>query len=94
MQELLQNALKHAQATRVIVQLNYGNNLLSVTVEDNGNGMDTEKGDGMGLKSIRNRIRVFNGRFEIRSSEATGTAAYLEFELGSSSSLIVMRDAH
>jgi len=93
-QELLQNIIKHAQATRAIVQLNYGNDLLSITIEDDGCGMDLAAGDGMGLKSIRNRARIHNGSMEIQSNKDNGTAIYLEFDLLSSLSLKPVINVH
>lgn len=84
-QELLQNVLKHAKATKTIVQLAHpADELLTVTVEDNGTGMtmDNVSGTtGMGLKSIRTRIRALNGNMEILSSAEKGTTVYLEFDI-------------
>jgi len=84
-QELLQNVLKHAKATKTIVQLAHpADELLTVTVEDNGSGMTLNNfsdTSGMGLKSIRTRIRALNGNMEILSSREKGTTVYLEFDI-------------
>jgi len=37
--------------------------------------------EGYGLKSIRNRIKVLNGTFDIKSDKGAGTTAYLEFDV-------------
>ena len=54
-QELLQNIIKHAAASNVIVQLSYNSGRLYVIVEDDGKGFDyaaAKRNSGMGLKNI------------------------------------------
>ncbi len=84
-QELVQNIIKHADATFAVVQLSQHGNIFSVTVEDNGRGMDTENTPdaGLGLQSIRHRIHELNGLFILTSSPGKGTVAYFEFNLQS-----------
>jgi len=83
-QELMQNIIKHAHATKAMVQLSYSNDLLCITIEDNGVGFNPEKDlKGMGLKSLRTRIRALNGAIDIASSEEKGTAVNLEFDVRS-----------
>lgn len=79
-QELVQNAFKHANASHVLVQLSGEGQLLTVTVEDNGKGIeDKQDTDGMGLNNIRTRVKALDGHITIESSEESGTSAYLEF---------------
>jgi signal transduction histidine kinase len=79
-QELMQNVIKHAGATEAIVQLSCDQNLLSLTVEDNGKGMDEKYAQrGLGLKSIEARVHEFDGRFTIESQQDIGTTVHLEF---------------
>jgi len=81
-QELLQNIMKHAHASKALVQLNYHPPLLSVSVEDNGAGFDQEVMDaGMGLKSIYSRLRVLGGTIDIRSTKYTGTTVFIELNI-------------
>lgn len=80
-QGLLQNIIQHAGATMVLVQLQYAEHLCSITVEDNGQGMTTENSEGYGLKSIRNRIKILNGTFDIESEKGHGTTVYFEFDV-------------
>lgn len=82
-QELIQNIFKHAKATEAIVQLSADSDVLSVTVEDNGIGMaqGVIPNHGLGLLSIRNRIKSLGGRFNMNSVEGKGTYIYLEFDL-------------
>jgi signal transduction histidine kinase len=82
-QELVNNALKHAQAKQIDIQLFTENERICVQVIDNGIGFDTEKTDpsktGKGLKNIRDRVSAFNGQFDIFSLTGKGTETTLEF---------------
>ena len=63
-QELLNNILKHAEASQIQVQLVKDENNISLTVEDNGKGFDPtdkEKFEGIGLKNIITRIEYLRG---------------------------------
>src|SRR5690606_10066041 len=60
-QELVQNIIKHADATQALVQISYNDNCLGIEVEDNGKGMhDQITENGMGLKNIATRVRHLN----------------------------------
>ena len=81
-QELLNNIVKHSKASEAIVQITYQQQLLSITIEDNGIGLAAEgsQKDGIGLKSLQSRVKAMNGRIEFDSSVGQGLNAYLEFE--------------
>lgn len=82
-QELVANALKHAKAGQIDLQLFTEHERICVQVIDNGIGFDHEKLDpakvGKGLKNINDRVTAFNGRFEILSEPGKGTESTLEF---------------
>ena len=81
-QELIQNTIKHAKASELIVQLSYQAGLLSATVEDNGIGMDSNKATrGAGLKSIAARVGNLAGSIEIDSRQGIGTTVHLAFDM-------------
>lgn len=80
-QELIQNVVKHADAGRVLIQLIYGNEAINITVEDNGVGFDPGDTTGMGLKSLQNRTKLYNGTFNINSGSGKGTSVTLDFVL-------------
>jgi two-component system, NarL family, sensor kinase len=83
-QELLNNTMKHAKATSAIVQLNKTNNILSITVEDNGRGFDTgilKTARGIGWVNIRNRIDFLKGTLDITSREGEGTSVQIEMNI-------------
>ncbi|MBC6489551.1 ATP-binding protein [Flavihumibacter stibioxidans] len=82
LQELLNNIIKHAQASEAIVQFNRDGQHLSITVEDNGRGFNVEKsGTGVhaGLASISSRVQYLNGKLSIDSRNGIGTTVMMDF---------------
>lgn len=78
-QESIGNALKYAQASNIIVQISQNNNLLQLTIEDDGIGFDKKEiTEGLGLRNIENRVRLVNGRVDIISSKGEGTTINIE----------------
>ena len=83
-QELLNNAVKHADPGRIEVSLTNEDSLLKLSVEDDGKGFVPErvvKESGLGLKGIRENINLAGGRFEIFSEKGEGTRAVIELPL-------------
>jgi two-component system NarL family sensor kinase len=80
-QEALQNILKHARATKVVIDLQYQPDMLLITVYDNGGGFNVaqeiEKKEGLGLHNILNRARLMGGTATISSSPAEGTSIHI-----------------
>ncbi|MFY7965782.1 MAG: sensor histidine kinase [Chitinophagaceae bacterium] len=74
-QESLNNAIKHANATNIKTSLTYSINKLEITVEDNGIGFNTNaiKSKGIGLINIQNRCKVIDASFAIESQNGKGT---------------------
>lgn len=71
--ELVNNAMKHAQARHIQVQLMMEPAYTAVIVSDDGIGFDVQKAlkkteGGMGLNNIQERINLMGGRFDISSS--------------------------
>jgi signal transduction histidine kinase len=66
LQELLQNSIKHANASQVQVEIESGEDAIHVVVKDNGKGMDAvnSKGAGLGINNIRKRTRLLGGRVD------------------------------
>ncbi|MBS1664552.1 MAG: hypothetical protein JST68_26130 [Bacteroidetes bacterium] len=71
LQELLQNVIKHAQATEAMVQLVEHPGLVSIQVEDNGNGIREGDKEGKGLAAIRSKVAYWKGRIEIGRGDGT-----------------------
>jgi two-component system sensor histidine kinase DegS len=76
LQELLGNAARHSQATLVKVQVDMGDAIIKVVVDDNGKGFDVEavwQGNSLGMKLIEERVEMIGGNFEIDSIVGKGT---------------------
>jgi len=73
--ELLHNIKKHADATEVSIEIweDEKTNKLTLLVEDNGKGFDTNKEEGIGWKSIRQRVQYMNGKVNLDSSHLGST---------------------
>lgn len=74
-QELLGNAARHSQASLVKVVLDFGDDRIRVSVDDNGKGFDpdaVQQGSSLGLKLIRERTEMLGGSFEIDSALGKG----------------------
>jgi signal transduction histidine kinase len=83
-QELINNALKHATAKNIVVQLSFTGELLSLTVEDDGKGMQIQealKKAGMGLRNIQNRVDFIGGHLDIESNSQEGTSIHIEIPI-------------
>ncbi len=75
-QEALHNAAKHSRAKNITVRLNGAGQHLSLEIRDDGGGFDLEAARlaaGLGLISMRERIHLIGGEFDIISSPGNGT---------------------
>jgi two-component system, NarL family, sensor kinase len=80
-QELVNNMVKHSEASHGLVQLTKSENTLLIDVEDNGKGMDpdkTKKGDGIGWKNIMSRVEYLKGKLSIDTGSGKGTSIHIE----------------
>lgn len=82
-QELVQNIIKHAKASNALVQLHYRKGILSITVEDDGTGMQHTniEENKMGLKSIRTRLKTLDGCIDIHPCTPHGTSVNIELSI-------------
>jgi len=85
-QEALQNALKHARASRITVRLGSEGDRLLLQVEDDGVGFDPEarelRSRRLGLTSMEERAHRLGGALEIATAPGAGTAVRLEIRGG------------
>jgi PAS domain S-box-containing protein len=73
-QESLGNAARHAGASRVVVEIAQRNGALDVRVRDDGSGFDPAgQTSGFGLRGMRERAALLDGRLEIDSGAGRGT---------------------
>ena len=70
--ELVNNALKHANASKINIQLMQDNKEVTLTVGDDGKGI-ADGAEGMGLQNIRERIEPYKGRLDIVTANGKGT---------------------
>jgi two-component system, NarL family, sensor kinase len=80
-QELTNNAIKHAAAQHILIQLNKHDHGLTLTVEDDGRGFDTKQtrdGKGDGLKNVQSRVDYLKGSLSIESETGKGTSCTVE----------------
>ncbi len=80
--ELVNNAMKHAEANNINLQLVQDEDRVSLTVQDDGKGFDPERvQDGMGLNNIKNRVASYDGKMSIYSSPGKGSEINIEFQI-------------
>lgn len=80
-QELVNNIIKHANATEALIQLNSYDSNLFITVEDNGIGFQNNKENlGIGLKNIASRIAFLNAQLE-EEHHKKGTTFHINIDL-------------
>jgi ligand-binding sensor domain-containing protein/signal transduction histidine kinase len=73
-QESLANVARHSKAHRVDISLVYSDDSAQLSISDDGCGFDTEKRpQGMGLRSIRERVSSIHGTLQIQSAPGSGT---------------------
>lgn len=80
-QELLSNAIRHANAGNIIVQCSQNRASFFITVEDDGKGFNpakSDEGNSMGLMNIRNRVEFLKGKMYIESVIDEGTIVNIE----------------
>ncbi|MFK7925899.1 MAG: PAS domain-containing protein [Bacteroidia bacterium] len=82
-QEAIQNILKHADATEVSIQLTEDQDLLQLTIEDNGKGMDKDESltGGLGLRNIRTRVQALGGLLFIDSKIDEGSVLTIQIPM-------------
>lgn len=80
--ELINNALKHARPSQILVQIIQDSNRIAFTVQDDGCGFDTQSAsDGLGLQNIRTRVAYFGGIMHINSKIGEGTEINVELKI-------------
>ena len=80
MQELINNAVKHSQASELLIQCLFQNEKADITVEDNGVGFliqESSTRQGMGLKNLKTRVAYLNGEIDFESKPGEGTTVHI-----------------
>ena len=92
-QEALNNVIRHAQATKVKVKLHRDEHGFSMTIKDNGKGIesnDREKPNSFGLIGIKERAHALGAEFAIEST-GNGTALSIFIAMKKNSTLEIIR---
>lgn len=86
-QELINNILKHAQASEIVITYKSSPTLLTINIEDDGNGklltsLETsrKKNDSLGLKNIESRLNIIDGNINFVQRPPKGTIAEIKVE--------------
>ncbi|MGR5238838.1 sensor histidine kinase [Vibrio alfacsensis] len=86
-QESVNNAIRHANATEIVVNLRCNDKIISAEVKDNGTGFNVNeikqkviKGRHLGLLGIEERVLTHHGKLTFNSHLDCGTSVLVEFE--------------
>lgn len=85
-QELVNNALKHAEAQEITLKLTIKDNKIVFIFTDNGKGFDftairNNPKSGLGLRNMESRLSVINGAINVQSSIGKGTTTTIEIPI-------------
>ncbi len=84
-QELLNNSIKHAEAFKIDIVIEFTYNSLILEVSDNGKGFNMEKkkasAGGIGLRNIESRIYLIKGNLDFTSKIGKGTKCSIKLPL-------------
>lgn len=80
LRELVSNAITHAQATRVAIELRLADDRLELAVRDDGHGRNPQAwAHGLGLGGVRKRVKQLGGEVEWREAEPCGIECSVQF---------------
>ncbi|WP_299778570.1 type IV pili methyl-accepting chemotaxis transducer N-terminal domain-containing protein [uncultured Formosa sp.] len=87
-QEAINNAIKYADSTYILVSISHSEHMLSINIDDDGKGFNVNRPKdiktgvgGMGMTFMKERINYINGRLFLNSSEETGTRITLNIPI-------------
>ncbi len=82
-QELISNILKHANATKIDIHLTQQANQLTLIIEDNGKGFDTQNSAsfGIGIANVKQRVAGIGGEITFDSHIGKGCSVIIEINL-------------
>ena len=93
-QELINNIIKHAQATEVSIYLRVSERNVTLVVEDDGKGFDgTSESQGLGMKNIELRAQLLAGHYRFRRRRPSGTTFTLSIPTSSHKSKELQHDS-
>ncbi len=83
LQELLNNAIKHSGADKILIKARFSEKYLALSITDNGRGFNVEDKmhTGLGLKNLESRSQIVGARFKMKSKPGSGTIAIICLKL-------------
>lgn len=82
LQELVNNVLKHAAATLLIITITRNSRHINIMVEDNGKGFDSEQiKKGIGIKNLKKQLTIIEGTCHIDSIRTRGTIITIDIPI-------------
>ncbi len=86
--EAINNAIKHSKCSKIILDANFRNDVIEISLIDNGNGFDEKTVHyGNGIKNIESRAAQIGGKIKIKSLLQTGTSIRFIGRIGKVSKL-------
>ncbi len=82
LQELVNNVLKHAEASELSINITRNSDHINMMVEDNGKGFKAgKKQRGIGLKNLKKELAILEGSCHIDSNESRGTIINIDIPI-------------
>jgi PAS domain S-box-containing protein len=79
-QELATNVIKHSSASKASIKLSINRKNIEMVVEDDGVGFTASNiKDGIGIRSIENKVHLLKGKLDVSSSPGAGTTMNIQF---------------
>ena len=82
-QEIINNAIKYADASEIKIDVQQLENSLTIKISDNGKGFEfeKEKNKSFGLRNIESRIKAINGTVNLETAKGKGTAYTIQIAI-------------
>jgi signal transduction histidine kinase len=93
-QEALHNCARHSQATMVRIKVQQTLNRLSLTIQDDGHGFDSQQSKGLGLLGIQERVARLDGECHIHSQPGNGTILSVELPFKAENGRVFAGETH
>jgi PAS domain S-box-containing protein len=93
LQEALTNVLRHAQATRVDIKVSKENDILALSISDNGQGIpesETSDQQSLGILGMRERAHLIAGEIDIKGVEGKGTVVIVRVPISGQARVVKM----
>ncbi|WP_219928756.1 tetratricopeptide repeat protein [Flavobacterium pallidum] len=80
-QEAVNNAIKYAEATKIVIEAKSEKDRIVIQIRDNGIGFDTKATDrGNGLGNMKKRMKEIGAEFDIKSAKDAGTTVMISLQ--------------